>query len=146
MVQQAKPSDLAALRNEIDRLWAETRLLRQKLATSWEMGVERNPKPLYDSGWVLSAAGTHTFTHSLSKVPLLVSLMAADDASGTNPVIMMVGLFVSGANTYGFREDACTTTQLSVVLYQDGYAYTGAGAKWYQRGIDYIRLLAWATE
>lgn len=31
-------SDLAALWNEIGRLWAENRLLREKVATTWELG------------------------------------------------------------------------------------------------------------
>ena len=34
---QVQRSDLAALRNEIDRLWAENRQLREKIATTWEL-------------------------------------------------------------------------------------------------------------
>lgn len=34
---QVQRSDLVALRNEIDRLWRESRLLREKSATSWEL-------------------------------------------------------------------------------------------------------------
>ena len=38
MMAQVRRSDLAALWNEKDRLWAENRLLREKIATTWELG------------------------------------------------------------------------------------------------------------
>lgn len=142
-------SDLKALQNEVDRLWAETRLLREKLATSWEQGMVRfstcsNPSPLYDSGWVLSAVGVHTFTHNLSKLPTLWSLMAADDGSGTDPTPMVQGRSEPGGNLYGYFEQGMSTTQFKVNLEANGYAYNGA--KWYVGGTDYIRLLVWAAE
>lgn len=141
-----RPSDLKALQNEVDRLWAETRALREKLATSWEQAMARfstcsNPIPLYDSGWVLSAAGVHTFTHNLTQLPTLWSLMAADDASGTTPTPMLRGTHDA---THGFGEGAMSTTTFTVGLSVDGYAHNGT--KWYVRGTDYIRLLIWTAE
>ena len=100
--------------------------------------------PLYDSGWLLSGATTHTFTHNLGVLPLLYSLLAADDANGTNPTPMLAGRFDSGATYYGAYENGMSITQFSIRLMPDGYAYNGSA--WYQRGTDYIRLLIWATE
>ena len=138
-------SDLTALWNEIDRLWTENRHLREKLATTWEQAMVRFGEPLYDSGWVLSAVGgTHTFTHNLGKLPTQISLMAADDSSGTNPVIMVQGR--DSIPGYGCREHDLTATKVEVYLDISGYAYSGAAAKWYIRGTDYIRLLMWAID
>lgn len=142
MVARVQRSDLVAIRNDIDVLKAETRQLREKIASSWEQAMTRFGDPLYDSGWVLSAAGVHTFTHNLGELPTAITLMAADDGSGTNPVIMLMGR----DGTYGFVEDDVTTTQLKVNLGADGYAYSSAAAKWYVRGTDYIRLLIWAID
>lgn len=101
--------------------------------------------PLYDSGWELSAAGGHTFTHNLGALPALVSLMAADDSSGTNPVLMLMGRNEVGVNLYGFRETILTTTQMGVYLQASGYAYSASAGKYYIVGTDYVRLLVWAT-
>lgn len=106
--------------------------------------IPSQPTALYDSGWVLSTAGVHTFTHNLGALPTLWSLLAADDASGTDPTPMIVGSIIDGANQYGFREEGMSTTQFNVLLRGNGYAYNGS--KWYQRGTDHIRFLIWATE
>lgn len=102
---------------------------------------------LYDSGWELSAAGgSHTFTHNLGKLPLLWSILAADDSSGTDPVPCLMGQTNDGA-WQGIRENnPVTTTTFNVYLHAGagrGYAYNGT--KWYVRGTDYIRLLIWAV-
>lgn len=102
-------------------------------------------RPLYDSGWVLSTAGVHTFTHNLGKLPLLWSLLAADDASGTNPTIFSGGAYPVGANWYGFYEWDLSTTTFVVVLHPS-MAYSNSAAKWYISGTDYVRLLIWAVE
>lgn len=38
-IAQVQQGDLRAAWKEIERLWEETRLLRQKIATGWELGV-----------------------------------------------------------------------------------------------------------
>lgn len=102
-------------------------------------------RPLYDSGWVLSAAGgTQTFTHNLGHLPLLWSLMAAKDANGADPVPMLVGRFSSAGVWLGFEESDLSTTQFVISIFSGGYALHNV--TWYQRGTHYIRLLIWAVE
>lgn len=74
MAKQVQRSDLAALWNEIDRLWAENRLLRKKIETTWELAAAEIgalhiiSDNLGGTNWELTTTGTFTDT------PLSISL------------------------------------------------------------------------
>ncbi len=105
-------------------------------------------EPLYDSGWVLSAdSDYHTWNHNVGRFPYIATVLVADDHLGTDPVFQgLLGFgwleeVTSGRDYYGLICTRATSSQFQVFQGENGIAYNGS--KWYQRGVDYIRLVIW---